>query len=409
MPWDTVTADFGTLLSSGYSVSLFTTWTGTTVPQLWVKGMADVEPPDLRPARRAGTTVHMIPGMSVSAVTGQLGVVGPWHERLPHFRPSFTPSSGAELQSEYLLPIAHANEAIAGLRARAEQLAPLLQVSEIRTVAADDLWLSGAFGTDVVALHFTWHPDWEGVYARVARARAPAAPPGSSTPLGQVLLRDPDRTRCCLPHVRPLQTAAGSERPCPEVRQRVPRPSCPVTSLGGLAYLGGLLMRAPPSVRSLRGRCRRLDACHAEPCRCSRRRVGSAAGGGRQHPRDRPGQPDHRPGQCRRSGRRDHLRAAPHGAAPLAPAPRSRPSKVPPPADRSRPSPRWATSRWPSSARRRPDSRTRRPGSSSWCGRAMTAGCGTCSPKVSWGRWTTRRTASSSCSPATASTGVRTT
>ena len=165
LPWDTVTADVATLLGSGYSVSLFTTWTGATVPQLWVKGMADVEPPDLRPAQKAGTTVHMIPGMSVSAVTAQLGVVGPWHERLPHFRPSFTPSSGAELQSEYLLPITHANEAIAGLRERAELLAPLLQVSEIRTVAADDLWLSGAFGTDVVALHFTWHPDWEGVHA----------------------------------------------------------------------------------------------------------------------------------------------------------------------------------------------------------------------------------------------------
>ena len=165
LPWDAATADVATLLGSGYSVSLFTSWTGTTVPQVWVKGMADVEPPALAPARKAGETVHMIPGMSVEAVTGQLGVVGPWHERLPHFRPSFTPSSGAELQSEYLLPIEHANEAIAGLRARAELLAPLLQVSEIRTVAADDLWLSGAYATDVVALHFTWHPDSEGVYA----------------------------------------------------------------------------------------------------------------------------------------------------------------------------------------------------------------------------------------------------
>jgi alditol oxidase len=92
-------------------------------------------------------------------------VTGPWHERLPHFRPSFTPSSGAELQSEYLLPLSNANEAIAGLRERAALLAPLLQVSEVRAVAADDLWLSGAFGADVVALHFTWHPDSDGVYA----------------------------------------------------------------------------------------------------------------------------------------------------------------------------------------------------------------------------------------------------
>jgi alditol oxidase len=165
MPWETVTSDFDTLLSSGYSVSLFTTWTGTTVSQLWVKGLADVPPPDLHPARRAGSTVHMIPGGSSRAVTEQLGAVGRWHERLPHFRPSFTPSSGAELQSEYLVPIAHANEAIEGLRAHAEQFTPILQVSEIRTVAADDLWLSGAFAADVVALHFTWQPNWEAVYA----------------------------------------------------------------------------------------------------------------------------------------------------------------------------------------------------------------------------------------------------
>ena len=165
MPWDTVTADFDTLVSSGYSVSLFTTWTGPTVSQLWVKGLADVQPPDLHPARTAGSTVHMIPGLSSRAVTEQLGVVGPWHERLPHFRPSFTPSSGAELQTEYLVPIAHAHEAIEGLRARAGQFTPILQVSEIRTVAADNLWLSGAFATDVIALHFTWQPNWEAVYA----------------------------------------------------------------------------------------------------------------------------------------------------------------------------------------------------------------------------------------------------
>jgi xylitol oxidase len=107
----------------------------------------------------------MIPGMSSRAVTGALGVLGPWHERLPHFRPSFTPSSGTELQSEYLVPVAHAGEAISRLRTRAELFAAVLQVSEIRTVAADDLWLSAAYGADVVALHFTWQPDSEAVYA----------------------------------------------------------------------------------------------------------------------------------------------------------------------------------------------------------------------------------------------------
>jgi len=163
--WDTVAADPLAVLGSGYSVSLFTSWAGTAIEQVWVKGLADRPSPDLDAAHQAGTTVHPIPGMSTEAVTEQLGVVGPWHERLPHFRATFTPSSGVELQSEYLVPIARAAEAIGGLRGLADLVAPLLQVSEIRTVAADDLWLSGAFGTDVVALHFTWHRDWDGVHA----------------------------------------------------------------------------------------------------------------------------------------------------------------------------------------------------------------------------------------------------
>ncbi|MHB1212512.1 MAG: D-arabinono-1,4-lactone oxidase, partial [Candidatus Nanopelagicales bacterium] len=34
--------------------------------------------------------------------------------------------------------------------------APLVQVSEVRTMRADDLWLSGAYGRDTVGIHFTW-------------------------------------------------------------------------------------------------------------------------------------------------------------------------------------------------------------------------------------------------------------
>jgi xylitol oxidase len=197
LPWDAVVADFDALMGCGYSVSLFTTWTGTNVDQVWVKGLASAQRPDLHPARRADATVHMIPGMSTDAVTGQLGVVGPWHERLPHFRPEFTPSSGAELQSEYLVPVARAHEAIEGLRARADRLAPLLQVSEIRTVAADDLWLSGAFATDVVALHFTWEPDWEGVHAVLPELERLLLPLGARPHWGK-----------CFTATRPELTAA---------------------------------------------------------------------------------------------------------------------------------------------------------------------------------------------------------
>ena len=102
--------------------------------------------------------------------TAQLGVPGRWSDRLPHFRMGFTPSAGEEIQSEYLLPRARAREAIAALRERAEAIAPVLQVSELRTVAADELWMSTAYGRDTFAIHFTWERDARGGRAR-ARAR----------------------------------------------------------------------------------------------------------------------------------------------------------------------------------------------------------------------------------------------
>jgi len=105
--------------------------------------------------------------MDAANSTAQLGVVGPWHERLPHFRPAFVPSSGAELQSEYLLPRRHAVAALAELRNLRAQMDPVLQVAEVRTVAADELWLSPSYRRDTVAFHFTWVDEPAGVAAVV--------------------------------------------------------------------------------------------------------------------------------------------------------------------------------------------------------------------------------------------------
>jgi xylitol oxidase len=150
-----VLEEFDAVMSAGYSVSLFTKWAGPV--QIWVK--SPTVPADLFEVPYATEPVHMIAGESVSAVTTQCAVPGPWLDRLPHFRLAHKPSSGAELQSEYLVPRSSAVAALTRLRALASRIAPLLLVSEIRTVAADSLWLSGAYGTDAVAVHFTWRQD----------------------------------------------------------------------------------------------------------------------------------------------------------------------------------------------------------------------------------------------------------
>jgi xylitol oxidase len=166
-----VLADFDAVTSSAYSVSLFTDWRGEAIEQSWLKTrrfdggdrLGAYASDTFYGGTRAVRARHPLPGFSGEDCTEQLGVPGPWSERLAHFRMAFTPSSGAELQSDYFVAREHAAAAIAAMRALSDQSTPLLQVSEIRTIAADRLWLSPAYGQATVGLHFTWKPEQEAV------------------------------------------------------------------------------------------------------------------------------------------------------------------------------------------------------------------------------------------------------
>ncbi|KRF40295.1 D-arabinono-1,4-lactone oxidase [Terrabacter sp. Soil810] len=178
LSWETLASGLDAVIGSAYSVSLFTRWGDAGIDQVWLKSRGDEAPP--RPfGAPAATTLHMFADGDTEAVTVQGGVPGPWLDRLPHFRMAFTPSRGEELQSEYLLPREHALTAIERMRGLRERLAPVLQVSELRTVVADDLWLSGSYGHDVVAVHFTWSRDQERVYAVLPAIEAALLPLGA--------------------------------------------------------------------------------------------------------------------------------------------------------------------------------------------------------------------------------------
>jgi len=154
LPFDAITGSFEEVISLGYSVSLFTNW---DVVDVWVKQTRDQTPPnDILGTKPAGAPCHPLAGLPTENCTPQLGEYGAWHERLPHFRMEFTPSNGEELQSEFFVPRSRAVEALQAVRALKSQNQPLLHVSEIRTIAKDDLWLSPAYGQDVVGIHFTW-------------------------------------------------------------------------------------------------------------------------------------------------------------------------------------------------------------------------------------------------------------
>jgi xylitol oxidase len=159
---------FDAIESSGYSVSLFTDWQKQRINAVWIKSRIEEGQefhaiPEFYGAKLATRNLHPIAALSAENCTEQMGVPGPWYERLPHFRMGFTPSAGKELQSEYFVPRQHAVEAILAVEKLHDQVSPSLLITEIRTIAADHLWMSPCYEQDCVTIHFTWKPDWPAV------------------------------------------------------------------------------------------------------------------------------------------------------------------------------------------------------------------------------------------------------
>jgi xylitol oxidase len=187
LPWDRALAELEPIMSAAYSVSLFTDWSGPALRAAWVKrrvaspgdagpaaGGGEDTPDEFFGARREPGPVRFIDAPADNLTV--LGVPGPWAERLPHFRLDATPSNGDEIQSEYFVDRRHGAEALDAVRRRARLITPLLLISEIRATAADRLWLSGSYGRETLAIHFTWRNAPDEVDAAVATVEAALAP-----------------------------------------------------------------------------------------------------------------------------------------------------------------------------------------------------------------------------------------
>jgi alditol oxidase len=249
LPLEVLDDHFAELAAAGYSVSMFTDWRAPRLTQVWIKQCAAAPDAAVPPASSfpvpelavppassfpvpesavsqassfpvpelavspassfsvpesavaqapwftavpAPAARHPVPGVSPEACTEQLGVPGRWYERLPHFRPEFQPSAGAELQSEFLLPMAHAIPALHALAEIRDHLAPVLQICEIREVAADGFWLSPCYRQDSVAFHFTWIADTAAVLPVVALAERQLAPFAPRPHWGKIFTSSPE-------------------------------------------------------------------------------------------------------------------------------------------------------------------------------------------------------------------------
>lgn len=161
LPFAELEKNFEAIMSAGYSVSLFTDWQKNVISEVWVKslvtgGQAPKAKAELFGAKLATRNLHPIRELDAINCTDQMGVPGAWHERLPHFKMNFTPSSGKELQAEYFVPQSNAVAALKAINNLGDKWIQDLFISEVRTIAADNLWMSTAYKRPSVAIHFTW-------------------------------------------------------------------------------------------------------------------------------------------------------------------------------------------------------------------------------------------------------------
>jgi len=193
LAWEELYEHFDAITGCGYSVSVFTRWR-EVADQVWVKSRTD-PPEELFGARPATVERHPILGLDPVNCTAQLGVPGPWFDRLPHFRMGFTPSTGEELQSEYHVARSEAVGAIEAVRGLAEVVRPVLQVCEIRTIAADALWMSPQYERDSVAIHFTWEREPDAVRQVLEQVEVALEPFDPRPHWGKLFLRAPSYPR----------------------------------------------------------------------------------------------------------------------------------------------------------------------------------------------------------------------
>jgi xylitol oxidase len=204
MPMGSLDKHFDEIMSAGYSVSLFTDWQNKNINEVWIKSKVKEvlgeksekgfnAKPEYFGGKLASKNLHPIAELGSENCTDQMGVAGAWHDRLPHFKMGFTPSSGKELQSEFFIDRKNAVAAIKAVEKLSSKIGPLLMITEIRTIAADDLWMSTAYKRDSVAIHFTWKQEVEGVMALLPEVEAALEPFDYRPHWGKIFTIDPKK------------------------------------------------------------------------------------------------------------------------------------------------------------------------------------------------------------------------
>lgn len=221
LPWSSLINNFDEVVGGAYSLSVFTMWDAPNAGTVWAKHLphAWVTQPakGYFGATLAEEARHPLSDGPTASTTEQ-GTSGPSWARLPHFRLEHTPSSGDELQSEFLVPREHAVAAIEAIRSLGPRIRPHLFVSELRTIAADDLWLSPAHSVDCLGIHFTWMQHGAEITALLHQIDRTLRPFGARPHWGKLFESDPGRVGLLYPRLGDFREVAEALDPAGKFR-----------------------------------------------------------------------------------------------------------------------------------------------------------------------------------------------
>ena len=112
-----------------------------------------------------------------------------------------------------MVPRTQATAALAKLRAIGDRIDRHLYVTEIRSMAADTLWLSPSYGHDSVAIHFTWKRESDAVHAITTEIEDLLLPLGARPHWGKLVHARADRLALQYPRMPAFCDLARSYDP----------------------------------------------------------------------------------------------------------------------------------------------------------------------------------------------------
>uniref|UniRef100_A0A915D0Y3 FAD-binding PCMH-type domain-containing protein n=1 Tax=Ditylenchus dipsaci TaxID=166011 RepID=A0A915D0Y3_9BILA len=169
---------------SGYAINMWSTFgTPGVLDQVWITTKVDSNGVNaygnvsqLYGAPAATAQSSPIAALPPTYVVPQMGIVGPYYERLTDYDLGLSGQEGQQTQSEYYVDFDDFVPALKALQTLSAEINAVVYVALFRITEKDELWMSPQYKKTTMAIHFSWQPKLDQVMALLPKIEAALAP-----------------------------------------------------------------------------------------------------------------------------------------------------------------------------------------------------------------------------------------